>query len=70
MFPKKQTKGTKSADFCSDKGGGGKKIRKYCGRHISMALKDYVDGVKKFGNVADYLVINVSRFVLQQIPLE
>ena len=35
-----------------------------------MALKDYVDGVKKFGNVADYLVINVSRFVLQQIPLE
>ena len=26
-------------------------------------VKDYVDGVKKFGKVADYLVVNVSRFV-------
>jgi dihydroorotate dehydrogenase len=24
-------------------------------------VKDYVDGVKKFGDVADYLVINISR---------
>lgn len=25
------------------------------------AVKDYVDGIKKFGPIADYLVINVSR---------
>lgn len=25
------------------------------------AVKDYVDGIKKFGSVADYLVINISR---------
>jgi len=24
-------------------------------------VKDYVDGIKKFGDVADYLVINISR---------
>ena len=24
-------------------------------------VKDYVAGVKRFGNVADYLVVNVSR---------
>ena len=27
-------------------------------------VKDYVDGVKMFGRVADYLVVNVSRFVV------
>ena len=31
----------------------------------SDPVKDYVDGVKKFGDVADYLVVNVSRFVAQ-----
>lgn len=25
------------------------------------AINDYVDGIKKFGAVADYLVINISR---------
>lgn len=25
------------------------------------AINDYVDGIKKFGTVADYLVINISR---------
>lgn len=24
-------------------------------------VKDYVDGIKKFGDIADYLVINISR---------
>ena len=24
-------------------------------------IEDYVDGIKKFGDIADYLVINVSR---------
>lgn len=27
----------------------------------SDAVKDYVDGIKKFGCIADYLVINISR---------
>ena len=31
----------------------------------SDPVKDYVDGVKKFGDVADYLVVNVSRLVAQ-----
>ena len=31
----------------------------------SDPVKDYVDGVKKFGDVADYLVVNVSRLVRQ-----
>lgn len=26
-------------------------------------VRDYVEGVKKFGDIADYLVINVSRYV-------
>ena len=29
----------------------------------SDPVQDYVEGVKKFGDVADYLVINVSRCV-------
>ena len=34
VVPRKQMKGTKSADLWQWKGGGGPKIRKFCGRHI------------------------------------
>ena len=50
----------------SDEGGRvNAKIGVNLGKNKTSAdpVKDYVDGVKKFANVADYLVVNVSRFV-------